>query len=228
MSVPGPGAVFLAVLRRDLLLVARRRSEWANPLLFFVIAVSLFPLGVGPEAGTLRDIAPGVIWVAALLAAMLALDGLFRADYEDGSLEQLLLSPQPLTVIVLAKVTAHWLATAGPLIVLAPVLGVAMHLPAQALPVLVLTLLLGTPVLSLLGAIGAALIVSVRRGGVLLALLILPLCIPVLIFSANAVQAAAVGLPVEAQLSLLGALLLLALSVAPLAAAGALRIGAGG
>jgi heme exporter protein B len=169
--------------------------------------------------------APGIIWVAALLATMLSLDGLFRSDFLDGALEQMLLSPHPTSVLVLAKVVAHWLLTGLPLILMSPLLGILMHLPNEALPTLMATLALGTPVLSLIGAIGAALTVGLRRGGVLVSLLVLPLYIPVLIFAANAVASAAMGLGIEAQLSLLGALLGFALAFAPLATAAALRVG---
>ena len=218
------GAAFMALLKRDLLLAMRRRGDWLNPLAFFVIVVTLFPLGVGPDNDLLREIAPGVIWVAALLATLLALDGLFKADFEDGSLEQLILSPQPLSVLVLAKVLAHWLVSGLPLICLSPLLAVVMQLPMRALPALLVSLMLGTLTLSLIGAIGAALTVSLRRGGVLLALLVLPLFIPVLIFGSSSVLAAVSGFAIEAQLSLLGALFMLALVLAPVAVAAALRI----
>lgn len=218
------GAAFTAVLKRDLLLAVRRRGDWLNPLAFFVIVVTLFPLGVGPDSDLLREIAPGVIWVAALLATLLALDGLFRADFEDGSLEQLLLCPQPLSVLVLAKVLAHWLVTGLPLLCLSPLLAVIMQMPTRAFPALLVSLMLGTLTLSLIGAIGAALTVGLRRGGVLLALLVLPLFIPVLIFGSSSVIAASSGFAIEAQLSLLGALFMLALVLAPLAISAALRI----
>ncbi len=217
-------ASFIALLKRDLTLAARRRGDWLNPLAFFVMVVTLFPLGVGPDGDLLREIAPGVIWVAALLATLLALDGLFRADYDDGSLEQLILSPQPWSVLVLAKVLAHWLITGLPLLCLSPLLAVVMQLPAKALPALLASLMLGTLTLSLIGAIGAALTVGLRRGGVLLALLVLPLFIPVLIFGSSSVIAASQGFAIEAQLSLLGALFMFALVLAPMAIAAALRI----
>ena len=217
-------AACLALFRRDLTLAFRHRAEMANPLLFFVIVVTLFPMGITPEARILETIAPGVIWVAALLAAMLSLDTLFRSDFEDGALEQILLSPHPAAVLVLAKVLAHWLVTGLPLILAAPLLGVLLALPGDAMWVLVATLALGTPVLSLVGAIGTALTVGLRRGGVLLSLLVLPLYIPVLIFGSNAVGTAADGLPVIGQLYFLGALLVLALTLAPLAIGAALRI----
>jgi len=215
---------FTALLKRDLLLAIRRNSDWLNPLVFFVIVVTLFPLGVGPDNDLLREIAPGVLWVAALLATLLSLDGLFRGDYDDGSLEQLMLAPQPLSVLVLAKVAAHWLVSGLPLLVLSPLLALVLQLEMRAVPALLASLLLGTLTLSLIGAIGAALTVGLRRGGVLLALLVLPLFIPVLIFGSGAVIAAAGGFPITAQLSLLGALFMFALVFAPLAIAAALRI----
>jgi heme exporter protein B len=215
---------FYAVLRRDLMVAARRRSDWLNPLVFYVIVVTLFPLGIGPDGDLLRQIAPGVLWVAALLATLLATEGLFRSDFDDGSLEQLIISGQPLTVLVLAKVLAHWLITGLPLILLSPLMAIILQLKLSSIPALLASLLLGTLTLSLIAAIGAALTVSLRRGGVLLALLILPLFIPVLIFGSSAVLAAEGGFAIEAQLSLLGALFLLALAFSPLAIAASLRI----
>jgi heme exporter protein B len=212
---PSALTAFSGLLRRDLLLAVRNRGELLTALLFFVIVVTLFPLGVTPELDTLRRVAAGVIWVAALLSSLLSLDGLFRTDFEDGALEQLLVCPQPLAFMVLAKVAAHWLVTGLPLI---------MALPGEAVPVLAVTLALGTPILSLVGAIGVALTVGVRRGGGLLSLLVLPLYVPVLVFGASAVGAATLGMPVAGQLYVLGALLALALSLAPIAAAAALRI----
>lgn len=218
---------FSTLLRRDLLLAFRHRGEMANPLMFFVLVVSLFPLALGPDSRTLQPLAPGIIWVAALLASLLSLEGMFRSDFDDGALELMLLSPQPAPLLVLAKVIAHWLVTGLPLIALAPLLGVLLHLPAQAMPALLITLLLGTPVLSLVGAIGVALTVSIRRGGLLLSLLILPLYVPVLIFAAGAVGDAAHGLQVGAHFMILGAMLVLALSLAPIATGAALRISIG-
>ncbi len=218
------GHAFLAMLKRDLILAFRHRGELANPLLFFVIVVSLFPLGITPETAILRTLAPGVIWVAALLATMLSLESIFRSDFDDGSLEQMLLSPHPISALVLAKVLAHWIVTGLPLLFLAPLLGVFLSLPAKAMTTLFFTLVLGTPVLSLVGSIGVALTVGLRRGGALLSLLILPLYIPLLIFASNAVGAAAVGLPIMGQLYFIGALLVLSLTLAPLATAAALRI----
>lgn len=216
--------VFLVILRRDLTLAVRRRAQIVNPLMFFVIVVTLFPLGLGPEPNLLQTMAPGVIWVAALLAAMLSLESVFHSDFEDGSLEQLIMTPAPLSVIILGKVVAHWLLAGLPLLALAPILGVLLQLPNDAIQVLIITLALGTPVLSLIGVIGVALTIGLRRGGVLLSLLVLPLYIPVLIFATGAVDNAAGGLSISAHLSILGALLALTLSLSPLAAAAALRI----
>jgi len=215
---------FLAIIRRDLVLAFRRRAEMINPLLFFVLVITLFPLGIGAQPHLLQSIAPGVIWVAALLAAMLSLDSLFRSDFDDGSLEQMLLSPHPASLLVLAKVIAHWLVTGLPLLLVAPLLAVFLGLPSHALGVLLLTLLLGTPVLSLIGAIGVALTVGLRRGGMILSLLVLPLYVPVLIFAGNAVQMAAGGLPVDAQISILISILLLSLVLAPWPTAAALKM----
>lgn len=220
----GVFAAFARLLRRDLILALRRRSDTLNPLLFFVLATTLFPLGIGPEPQRLAEVAPGVLWVAALLATLLSLDSLFRADHEDGALEQLLLAPQPLSVLVLAKIAAHWLVTGLPLLLMAPVLAVLLHLPGPSVLALMASLALGTPVLSLVGAIGVALTVGLRRGGMLLSLLVLPLYVPVLIFGAGAVAQAGMGLPYAGQLALLGALLALALCLAPLASAAALRV----
>ena len=224
MNETSLGSAFLSMLRRDLLLAFRHRSQLANPLLFFTIVCSLFPMGLDPEPQLLRTIGPGVIWVAALLAAMLSLDDIFRSDFDDGTLELMLLSPQPLSILVLAKVLAHWLVTGVPLLFVAPLLGVLLNLDSAAQGVLFATLILGTPVLSLVGAIGVALTVGLKRGGVLLSLLILPLYIPVLIFAANAVSSAAAGLEVTGQLAFLGALLALSVALAPVATAAALRI----
>jgi heme exporter protein B len=215
---------FLALLRRDLALAYRNRAELANPVLFFVLVVSLLPLGIGPDAALLSRVAPGIVWVVALLATLLSLDNIFRSDFEDGGLELLLVSSQPAAVLVLAKTIAHWLVAGAPLLVIAPPLALMLYLPVGALPGLLATLALGTPVLSLIGAIGVALTVGLRRGGMLLALLVLPLYVPVLIFATSAVDAAAAGLPVSGQLAIMGAILIMALTLAPLAAAGALRI----
>ncbi len=214
---------FAAVLRRDLRLALRQGSDTMVVLAFFVIVVALFPFGVGPDEKTLEAIAAGIIWVAALLAALLSLDRLFQADYEDGSLDHLLLAPLGPGGLVAAKSLAHWLTTGVPLVLLAPLLAVLMQMRSSAVPVLVVSLLLGTPLLTLIGAIGAALVLGARRGGVLLSLLVLPLYIPVLIFGVLAVEAAAAGAAARPHLLLLAALLLLALALAPLAAAVALR-----
>lgn len=218
------GNAFAVIVQRDLLLAFRRRTTVMNPLVFFVIAVTLFPLSVGPEPNLLQRIAPGVIWVGALLSAMLSLEAMFHADHDDGSLEQMLLTPHALPLVALAKVTAHWLVTGLPAILLAPVLGGLLRMPGDAIGVLMLSLLLGTPVLSLVGGVGAALTCGQRQGGTLISLLILPLYIPVLIFGAAAVDQAGAGLPYGPQLSLIGAMLALALSLAPWAIASALRI----
>lgn len=215
---------WVTVLRRDLLLAFRRRSDVATTLFFFLIVSSLFPLGIGPEPAVLSSIAPGVLWVAALLAGMLSLTRLFATDYSDGSLEQMLLSPQPLALLVTAKILAHWIVCGLPVVLLAPIIGLQYALPYDALSVLVLALLLGTPALSLIGAIGAALTLGVRGSGLLIALLVLPLYIPVLIFGAGAVTASQQGMSAEAHLSLLAACSLLSLVFAPLATAAALRI----
>ena len=220
----GMAGIFAAVVRRDLLLALRRRSDVLTTFFFFIVVVSLFPLGIGPEVDTLRAIAPGVVWVAALLASMLALARLFADDYADGTLEQLALAPQPLLVLVLGKIVAHWLVTGVPLVLIAPLLGLQFDLPAASLQVMTLSLLLGTPVLSMIGAVGAALTLGVRGAGGLLALLVLPLYIPVLIFGAGAVSASAVGMDVGGHLSVLAAIFLIALVFAPWAAAAAVRI----
>ncbi|MCG6658411.1 heme exporter protein CcmB [Halomonas campisalis] len=224
----GLTVAFCATLKRDLVLMLRRRSEVMNPLVFFAIVITLFPIGISPDPQLLAAIAPGLLWVAALLAALLSLDSLFRADYDDGSLEQLLLTPQPLALLTLAKVAVHWLLTGLPLALMAPLLGIMLALPAGSYLVLALSLALGTASLSLIGAIGAALTVGLSRGGVLLSLLVLPLYIPVLIFGAGAVQAAILGDGIMAHLAILGALLSLALCLAPWAIAASLRISING
>lgn len=222
------GRLFIQTFKRDLVLAFRRKSELVNPLIFFLIVVTLFPIGVSPEPLFLAELAPGLLWVAALLSTLLSMESLFKADFEDGSLEQLLLSPQPLFMVVLAKVTAHWLMSGLALTLVAPLLAVMLFLPFEGMPGLMLSLLLGTPTLSLIGAIGAALTVGLRRGGVLISLLVLPLYIPVLIFGSSAVQAAITGLPLGGYFALLGALLALALALAPLATGAALRISVSG
>ncbi|MBI4195260.1 MAG: heme exporter protein CcmB [Betaproteobacteria bacterium] len=216
--------VMRVVIGRDLLLAMRRRSDVANALLFFIIVASLFPLGVGPEPNLLRTIAPGVIWVAALLASMLALGRMFASDYADGTLEQMLLASAPLGWIVVGKAIAHWLVSGLPLVVLAPVLALQFDLATDALVVMMVSLVLGTPSLTLIGAIGAALTLGVRGSGVLTSLLVLPLYVPVLIMGTGAVDAAAGGVTVQAHLLLLAAFLVFAGAFAPWAAAAALRI----
>lgn len=216
--------MFMWIIKRDLLLAMRRQSDVLTTLFFFIIVVSLFPLSVGPEMNMLRTMAPGVVWVAALLASMLSLGRMFSNDYLDGTLEQMLLSPQSLSFLVLGKALAHWLVTGMPLVLMAPVLGIQYDLPVDALFVLTTTLLLGTPVLSLIGAIGAALTLGLRGGGVLVSLLVLPLYIPVLIFGAGAVEANMAGVGFDAHLSLIGAFLLASLVFAPWAAASSLRV----
>jgi len=209
---------------RDLLLAMRRPADVLTAVAFFVIVVSLFPLGVGPEAALLRTIAPGVIWVAALLASMLSLPRMFAADHVDGTLEQMLLSAAPLSAIVLAKVIAHWIVSGLPLVIISPVLAIQFDLPAEALIALVLSLLIGTPVMSFIGAIGAALTLGLRAAGVLLSLLVLPLYVPVLILGTGAVDMAGSGMSAQAHFLLIGALLVLAAAFAPWATAAALRI----
>ncbi len=217
-------SLLVLVMRRDLVLAMRRRADVLTTLIFFVMVVSLFPLGVGPEMEMLRKMAPGVLWVAALLSSMLSLGRLFSADYLDGTLEQMLLAPQSLSVLVLGKMVSHWMVSGLPLVLLTPVLGLQFDMSVPAIGVLILSLLLGTPILSMVGAIGAALTLGLRGGGVLLSLLVLPLCIPVLIFGTGAVQAVSSGLNVSSHLSLMGALLVLALAFTPWVTAQALRI----
>jgi heme exporter protein B len=216
--------LFLAVLLRDLKLASRRRIESLLPVVFFIVALSLFPLGVGPEAQMLRDIAPGIVWVCALLASMLSVGSLFAGDLADGSLEQLLLAPQPAIAVAAAKSAAHWLLTGLPLIVATPLVGLLFGMSVPALLTLVAGLLLGTPILSLLGALGAALTLGLRSGGMLLILIVLPLTMPALIFGAGAVGQVEAGLDAGGHFSLLGALLLATALGAPPATAAALRI----
>lgn len=214
----------LAIVQRDLLLVMRRKSEVLTALFFFVVVTSLFPLGIGADPALLRKVAPGVIWVAALLSTLLGLHRMFAADYQDGTLEQLILSPQPLVLLVAGKIMAHWLVCGLPLVILAPIIGIQFDLDVDSLYVLMATLLLGTPVLSLLGSIGAALTLGLRGGSVLMSLLILPLYVPVLIFGAGAVYASSVGLNISGHFSLLSALLILALAFVPWVSAAAIKI----
>ncbi|EGG98539.1 ABC transporter involved in cytochrome c biogenesis2C CcmB subunit [gamma proteobacterium IMCC2047] len=220
--------IFIAMIRRDMTAAFRHPSDLINPLIFFVVVVTLFPLAVTPESDFLREIAPGVLWVSALLATLLSLDMLFQSDFQDGTLEQMILSPQPLYASILAKVFTHWLLSGLPLTLLSPLLAMMLFLSADGTQVLMLTLLLGTPVLSFIGAIGSALTVGLRKTGLLLSLLVLPLYIPVLIFASGAVQAAIAGLPIVGHLALLGALLALAVVLAPVAIATALRISLSG
>jgi heme exporter protein B len=217
-------SAFIAVLRRDLLLALRRKAEVLTGVFFFVVVASLFPLAIGPDMAVLRKLAPGVIWVGALLASMLSLGRLFESDFRDGTLEHLALSPAGLPWLVAAKILSHWLTSGLPLVLLTPLLGLQFDLPVESLGVLTLTLLMGTPVLSLLGAIGAALTLGVRGGGVLLSLLVLPLFVPVLVFGAGAVESQIAGLGIEAHLSILMALLLPTAALSPWACAAALRI----
>ena len=216
---------FLTVLKRDLMLALRRKSDVFTVLFFFIIVISIFPLGVGFEADTLRKIAPGVVWVAALLASTLALERIFANDYADGTLEQMLMTPQPLSILVFAKIIAHWLLTGLPLVLIAPLAGLQYNLSLPTIGTLMLVLLIGTPVLSMIGAIGAALTLGLRGGGVLISLLVLPLYIPVLVYGAGALSASMQGdVSLDAYYLLLSAFLLLALVFAPWATAAALRI----
>ncbi|GAB3277289.1 heme exporter protein CcmB [Parahaliea aestuarii] len=224
MSAPGTLAFSGRLLRRQLVLALRRPVDIGNPLLFFAMVVVLFPLGLGPVPAALASFAPGILWIIALLANLLTADNLFRGDFEDGSLEQLLLSPQPLYISVLAYVLAQWLVTGLLLALVSPLFAVMLGLAGAAIPVLIASLLLGTAVLSLVGGIGAALTVGLNRGGMLIALLILPFYMPVLIFGSAAVQAVVSGMPAAPHLAILGAMLCLALALAPLAIGAALRI----
>jgi len=214
---------FFEVVRRDLRLALRQGSDSLMVVTFFVLTVVLFPFGIGPEAGILERVSAGVLWVTALLASMLSLDRLFQTDYEDGSLELLVLTPTSLMVVVMGKVLAHWLTTGLPLLAAAPILAVLLHMNSDGFTVLMLTMALGTPVLSLIGAIGAALVLGARRGGVLVSLLILPLYVPVLIFGVGAIDAAVQGLSAEPHLLILGAMLAACLPLAPWATSAALR-----
>ncbi|MEQ5776495.1 MULTISPECIES: heme exporter protein CcmB [unclassified Thalassospira] len=216
--------ILIAILARDLRLALRQGADSIMVVAFFIVTTTLFPFGVGPEANILARIASGVIWVSALLAAMLSLERVFQTDFEDGTLELLSLSPVPLELVVLGKVLAHWLTTGLPLIIAAPLMAVMLNMNSAGFGTLMLAMLVGTPALSLIGAIGAALILGARRGGVLVSLLVLPLYIPVLIFGAGAVEAALLGLPAGEHIQIMGAILLLTLALAPLAAARALRL----
>ena len=215
---------FSAYLRRDLLLAYRRRGEAASPLIFFIMVSTLIPLGITPESARLAEIAPGIIWVMALLATLLSIDGIFANDYQDGSLEQLLISPHLLAMPVLGKTAAHWMVTGLPLTLASPLLGVMLSLPAQGYVPIVASLALGTGCLSLIGSVGAALTVSLRKGGLLLSLLVMPLYMPVIIFGSATVQSAIDGFAWSGPLAILGAMLAASIALCPLAAAGALRI----
>ncbi len=216
--------VWLAVLKRDLRIAARRRSDALNPLLFLLMVVTLFPLGVGPGPDILARIAPGIIWVAALLASLLGLERLFKDDFQDGTLEQLCLLPQPLAFTTTAKVMAHWLLTGLPLVILSPLLALLLSLPMQGWWALALSLLLGTPALSALGAIGAALTLQVQRGSSLISLILIPLFIPLLIFATAAVENASMGLTVHGQLAILAAISVLTITLSPLAIAAGIKM----
>lgn len=213
-----------ATIKRELRLALRNRSEIINPLAFFVIVVALFPLAVSPEASVLSSIAPGIIWVAALLATLLSMESVFKPDFDDGSLEQILVSPQSIVILALGKVISHWLISGFLLALLSPLLGMMLFLPNQAMLALVGSLLVGTPSLSLIGAIGAGLTVGLRKGGILISLLVLPLYIPVLIFGAATVQAGSMNLPIAGHLALLGAMMVFSLMLAPFAIAAALKL----
>ena len=220
-------SVFAVLLAREARLLFRRPAEVADPLVFFASGSAMLPLAVGPETQLLQTLSPGLLWVAALLSVLLSLDGLFRSDFEDGSLEQWVLSSHPLALLVLAKVLAHWAFSGLALVILSPLLALMLGLPVACLPVLLMSLLLGTPVLSLLGAVGAALTVGLKRGGLLLALLILPLYIPVLILGSGALQAALMGMPATGYLLWLGSLTALAVTLTPFAIAAGLKISVG-
>ncbi|MDN3639367.1 heme exporter protein CcmB [Simiduia curdlanivorans] len=213
---------------RELKLAYRARSDWANPMIFFLLVITMVPMGISPDAKFLAILAPGMIWVVALLATLLSLDALFRADMDDGSLDQLLISPHPLPLLVLAKIAVHWLVTGLPLTLMSPLLGLMLSLPAEGYVPLIMSLLIGTACLSFIGAIGAALTVSLRKGGLLISLIIMPFYVPVLIFGANGVSRAIEGFAHTGQLAILGALLALAVATAPFAVAGALRISSEG
>ncbi|MEI5638222.1 MULTISPECIES: heme exporter protein CcmB [unclassified Pseudoalteromonas] len=215
---------FKSVYSKDVTLAFRQRAEIVNPLLFFLIVITLFPIAIGPEPGLLARMAPGVIWVAALLSTMLGLDKMFRDDYHDGSLEQLIASPYPLSLSVLAKVAAHWTVSGLPMVILAPLFALLMNLESQSLNATVFTLLIGTPLLSFIGAIGAGLTVALQKGGILMSLLVLPLYIPVLIFATSAIDTSSMSLDYGGQLAILGAMLAVAVVAAPIAISSALKV----
>lgn len=218
------GSAFRATLKRDLLIAFKRKNDIVNPFMFFLIVATLFPIGISPEPERLGEIAAGVLWISALLASLLAMDNLYRSDYEDGSLEQLLLSPHPLYFMVLAKNISHWLVSGLPVVLVSPVIAYMLNLPPESYLTLFLTLLLGTPVLSLLGSIGVALTVGLGSRGLILAVITLPMTVPVLIAGTMAVQGTLFGASLTFYLAVLGAMLLGAISLAPLASAAALRI----
>jgi len=224
MSKQATGTAFGALLRRDFLLAYRRRAELLQPLVFLLVVTTLFPLGVGPSPQLLANIAPGVIWIAALLASVLSLDSLFRSDFEDGTLEQMVLSGQSLALIALARIVAHWLVAGLPIVLLSPLLAMWMNLPDEGVPVMIESLVIGTPILSLIGAIGGALTVSLKRGSQLLSLLVFPLYVPLLILATSAVGAAVVDLPYTGQFGLMISGLIVALTLAPFATAAALKL----
>jgi heme exporter protein B len=224
MSKQSAGTAFSALIRRDFLLAYRRRAELLQPLVFLLVVTTLFPLGVGPSPQLLANIAPGVIWIAALLATVLSLDSLFRSDFEDGTLEQMILSGQSLSLIALSRIVAHWLVAGLPIVLLSPLLALWMNLPAEGMSILIKSLIIGTPVLSLIGAIGGALTVSLKRGGQLLSLLVFPLYVPLLILATSAVSSAVAGLPYTGQLGLMMAGLIGSLTLAPFATAAALKL----
>ncbi|MBY7827450.1 heme exporter protein CcmB [Vibrio fluvialis] len=212
------------IIRRELLIAFRRQADIFNPLWFFIIVITLFPLSIGPDPSLLSRIAPGIVWVAALMSALLSLERLFRDDYQDGSLEQMMLMPVPLPVVVISKVLAHWLLTGVPLILISPLLAILLSLDMNTWISVVLTLLLGTPTLSFIGAIGVALTVGLQKGGVLLSLLVLPLYIPILIFATSAIDAASLGMAYNGQLAILAAMFMGALTLTPFAISAALRV----
>lgn len=216
--------VLLTVIHRDLLVAFRRRAELMNPVLFYAIVVTLFPLGVSPDVSFLSKLAPGVVWVTALLATLISVERIFKQDFEDGSIEQLFLSPYPVSLLIFGKVVAHWIITGVPMLGIVPIMAMLLHIPGQVLPVLWVSVLIGTPILNLVGAIGAALTVGLGGGGMLIGLLVLPLYIPVLIFASSAVSAAMDGQAVSGQLAMLGAGLILALILAPLAISASLKV----
>jgi heme exporter protein B len=224
MSKQATGTAFTALLRRDFLLAYRRRAELLQPLVFLMVVTTLFPLGVGPSPQLLANVAPGVIWIAALLASVLSLDSLFRSDFEDGTLEQMVLSGQSLALIALARTVAHWLVAGLPIVLLSPLLALWMNLPEQGMSIMIKSLIIGTPVLSLIGAIGGALTVSLKRGSQLLSLLVFPLYVPLLILATSAVSAAVADLPYTGQLGLMIAGLIASLTLAPFATAAALKL----